>query len=568
MANEHAQIEYQPLPYEGDVAILPIPENFPVKWPTPSDEYLLWELDTHYVKPRKKLDDLLINMLCDHFLLACNDDYSYPFKIKSWVVNNSLYGAYSYDLGPIPEEGIKKYMAKLSPVMLNLVDIWENEWLPELKKHLAYWDAFDLKGASMEALLKHWDETIQRQHICLNIRLKIFIPVMLGRDILNQTYAEIFTDAGAFDGCAMLLEYGRNTKYERDVWALSREVLVSPILKTILLENDAKTSYAKLNDSEQGRLFREKLDRYLLIYGKRGERGTLVMNSINPVLLIDAIKNNLNLPDDSLEKQIKTWQMQRDLRVQKVREQLQSYPPALVEKFETHLKMCENAHKLREEHNEWLDIPVLQHFRLIVQEFGRRLTEAGVIEKPADITHLSADELTEAAAILPEILEVRQRIKERQLEEEKFAPVAPPAFMGAYPTSEHFIPDPVTLSYINVEAPSPVEVPGGLGAVPASSGKVKGRAKVVRNLYDIDKLESGDIMVVESLAPVWTPLFKKIGGVLADIGGVLSHAAILAREYGIPCVVGFRVATSLIKDGQLIEVDGDKGTLIFLDENA
>ncbi len=566
MANEHAQIEYQPQPYKGDVVILPIPENFPVNWPTPSDQYLLWELDTHYVKPRKKLDDILINMLCDHFLLACNDDYSYPFKIKSWVVNSSLYGAYSYDLGAVPEEGIKKYMAKLGPAMLNLPELWEHEWLPELKRHLAYWDAFDLKGASMEALLTHWDETIQRQHICLNIRLKIFIPVMLGRDILNQTYAEIFTDARPFDGCAMLLEYGRNTKYERDIWALSREVLASPALSKILLENDAKTSYAKLNDCEQGRLLRDKIDKYLLIYGKRGERGTLVTHSLNPVLFIDAIKHDLKQPDDYLDKRIKTWEARRDLRLQAVREQLQSYPQEVVERFETHLKMCENAHKLREEHNAWLDVPVLHHFRVIIQEFARRLTEAGVIDTPEDIGYVSAEELREAAAKLPEILDLRQRISERQLEEEKFANVAPPAFMGAYPTSEHYTLDPVTLSYINVEAPSPVEVAGGLGAVPASSGKVIGRAKIVRNLYDIDKLEAGDIMVVESLAPSWTPLFDKIGGVLADIGGVLSHAAILAREYGIPCVVGFRVATWLIKDGQLIEVDGDKGTVLFLDE--
>ncbi|OQW90379.1 MAG: hypothetical protein BWK79_20070 [Beggiatoa sp. IS2] len=75
-------------------------------------------------------------------------------------------------------------------------------------------------------------------------------------------------------------------------------------------------------------------------------------------------------------------------------------------------------------------------------------------------------------------------------------------------------------------------------------------------------------MVVGSLAPAWTPLFHKAGAVLADIGGVLSHAAVLAREYRIPCVVGFRIGTHLIKDGQLLEVDGDTGTVRFLAESA
>jgi pyruvate,water dikinase len=567
MANEIFQPEYQPKPYEGELFHLPIPDDFPVDWLTPDDARLLWELDAHYVKPRKKIDEALICMLCDHFLLVCNHDYDYPFKIKSWVVNNSLYGAYNYDLGPDRNVGIQKYLDKLNPVMENLMDIWDNEWLPEIKQHLAYWESFDLQGASMEDMLAHWDETVKRQDTCFNIRIKLFIPVMLGRDILNQTYCEIFPDASPLDGSGMLLEYGRNTKYDRDVWALSREVLASPVLKQAF-EQDAGAVYAKLDESAEGQQFREKLDKYLLIYGKRGERGTLVMKSINPLPLIETLQDNMQQPDDYLENKIKDWQAQRDQRLQQTREKLKDQPQALVDKFELHLKMCENAHQLRELHNEWIDVPVLDHFRLIVQEFGRRLTDAGVLETPEDIVHLSFGEVRAAAAKLPDILDLRQRIAERKAEEAKFANVTPPAFMGAFPLDMVFEPDPVTLSYINTEAPDPVEVEGGMGAIPASPGKVRGKAKIIRNLYDIDKLESGDIMVVGSMGPSCTPLFKKAAAVLADIGGVLSHAAVLSREYGIPCIVGFRVATSVIQDGQLLEVDGDTGTVMFLNDDG
>jgi pyruvate,water dikinase len=93
----------------------------------------------------------------------------------------------------------------------------------------------------------------------------------------------------------------------------------------------------------------------------------------------------------------------------------------------------------------------------------------------------------------------------------------------------------------------------------ASRGVVRGRARVIRELADADRLEPGDILVCTMTAPPWTPLFAIAGGVVTDTGGVLSHSAICAREYAIPCVVGTLVGTSTIPDGSFITVDGDRG---------
>jgi pyruvate,water dikinase len=87
----------------------------------------------------------------------------------------------------------------------------------------------------------------------------------------------------------------------------------------------------------------------------------------------------------------------------------------------------------------------------------------------------------------------------------------------------------------------------------------RGVAKVVRALAEADKLEPGDILVAETTAPPWTPLFATVAAVVTDTGGVLSHSAVVAREYGIPAVVGTGNATAILADGQLVEVDGDKG---------
>jgi pyruvate,water dikinase len=87
---------------------------------------------------------------------------------------------------------------------------------------------------------------------------------------------------------------------------------------------------------------------------------------------------------------------------------------------------------------------------------------------------------------------------------------------------------------------------------------------VVRSLTEVNKVRKGDILVTVATLPAWTPLFATVAAVVTDVGGVASHCAIVAREYSIPAVVGTTVATSVIRDGQLVEVDGQAGTVRML----
>ena len=95
----------------------------------------------------------------------------------------------------------------------------------------------------------------------------------------------------------------------------------------------------------------------------------------------------------------------------------------------------------------------------------------------------------------------------------------------------------------------------------ASAGQVTATARVILSLDDAERLGHGDVLVCPSTMPPWTPLFAIASGVVTDHGGVLSHTAIVAREYAIPAVVGTKVGTSLIRDGQKITVDGSAGTV-------
>jgi pyruvate,water dikinase len=108
------------------------------------------------------------------------------------------------------------------------------------------------------------------------------------------------------------------------------------------------------------------------------------------------------------------------------------------------------------------------------------------------------------------------------------------------------------------------DVPAGaLVGLPVSAGTVEGRARVVLDLAEAD-LEPGDILVTAFTDPSWTPLFVTIKGLVTEVGGVMTHGAVIAREYGLPAVVGVEHATRLIQDGQQIRLHGTDGYVEIL----
>src|SRR5262249_10337768 len=108
------------------------------------------------------------------------------------------------------------------------------------------------------------------------------------------------------------------------------------------------------------------------------------------------------------------------------------------------------------------------------------------------------------------------------------------------------------------------DVPAGaLVGIPVSAGTIEGRARVILDMADAD-LEAGDILVTAYTDPSWTPLFVAIKGLVTEVGGLMTHGAVIAREYGLPAVVGVEHATQRIRDGQRICVHGTDGYVEIL----
>ena len=217
-----------------------------------------------------------------------------------------------------------------------------------------------------------------------------------------------------------------------------------------------------------------------------------------------------------------------------------------------------------------------------VREFGDLFVEQGIIDHQEDIFHLSRYEVEQA------IIDVAQgwsagssprgRMRWRPLIAERKAALAvwaametPPA-LGDVPD---IIDDPAIVMLWGITRESLDRWlgvgegdPNQLTGFAASSGVVEGTARVIKSAQEIGRLQPGDILVCQVTNPTWAPIFQKIAAAVSDIGGSMSHAAIVAREYGLPAVVGTGAATSRIPDGARIRVDGGRGVVTILEPAA
>jgi phosphohistidine swiveling domain-containing protein len=213
--------------------------------------------------------------------------------------------------------------------------------------------------------------------------------------------------------------------------------------------------------------------------------------------------------------------------------------------------------RVTEDHSYWIDQMGVATLRRFCLSVGNRLQAKGVLDRPDDIFFLYKDEVRQALSSGGNFSE---QARERRASVEEASRIVPPDHLGeATPAN----PDPFFIAIVDkMLGLLPVEPstdPSIITGVAASPGTAQGIAKVVRSLVEASKLQQGDIMVCEMTVPTWVPLFATVRAVVADSGGILSHCAIVAREFGLPAVVGTRVGTRMLKDGMSITVDGGRG---------
>jgi phosphohistidine swiveling domain-containing protein len=196
---------------------------------------------------------------------------------------------------------------------------------------------------------------------------------------------------------------------------------------------------------------------------------------------------------------------------------------------------------------------------------GKRLVKKGVLDEPQDAIFFYPVEI--ALALNPTANKERARdvLKRRKEECERYLTADHPVFLGdGSKFAEACRLDPI----LAIGASSPIDSAEKLGVTlvggAGAPGVVEGTARVVRSIAEIEQVQTGDILVSPSTSPQWVTVFGIIKGVVTDMGGPMAHAVIVAREYSMPAVVGTLEATSKIKSGQRIRVDGNNLTVQIL----
>jgi pyruvate,water dikinase len=248
--------------------------------------------------------------------------------------------------------------------------------------------------------------------------------------------------------------------------------------------------------------------------------------------------------------------------------------------FKESLELAKRAWPYTEEHNWWYDNLIFTILWTKVSDLGKVLASHGVIEEATDIYYLKVEEVRVAIHDLvlawaekkpPKGLEYWPRIiRSRRMIVKALERWKAPRALGEPPK---VVTEPFAIMLWGITAQRVRDWLQGmqrtgnldeLKGLAGSPGIVEGPARIIRRVEQISKLKEGEIIVSPVTSPMWSPAFGIAKGVVTDIGGMMSHTAIVCREYGIPAVTGTGMATDAIKDGDLLRVDGNQGTVRIL----
>jgi len=328
---------------------------------------------------------------------------------------------------------------------------------------------------------------------------------------------------------------------DQALWELARAADAAPAVRAAILSAATAADLEAAGALGGAGPFRAALGGLLDRYGDRAEGWGLasVTWRERPERPLPILRGLLAQPGVSPAERLAQTARQRDARLAEVEERLGD--GAAVGRFRVLHEAARVYVLLRESHADW-QLRGYGALRTALLRRGERLVRAGALAEPEQILYLLPEEIEGAAARGEDLSEV---VAVRQAERGRWLGKVPPPVIGTAPLTVEQTDDDGRL----------------MRGVAASRGTVTARARVVRDLEEAERLQPGEVLVCGMTDPAWTSLFGVAAAVVTDTGSALAHAAITAREYGIPCVLGTRTGTRHIHDGDLITVDGAAGTV-------
>ena len=553
---------------ETEARPIPTPPDFPITWSEPEDEQLFWFQDNMpFPVPQTPLNATLFQEAFEVGASAAIGRLSMPISgLRTTVQHGYLY------LGPVPVHAdpqtmeqrfaeMQRLTMELAPTMLQQ---WRENYEPQVEAAADRILSFDYEGSSTENVAAFVHSFKPMLTEVWDIHMQVNIPAMNAVFGFEEFLGHAAGEDAVQQSRQLLQGFpNKSTELGQSYWDLSRWIRSTDGLVEAIRNARVRDGKVDIGDHPAAAEFESRWQAFLDTFGWRSDVFAEVGHPSwreDPSTALTQLKRYVAM-DDS-EDPFEAHQRQAQEREELVATLRERIPDDLRPQFDGMLQMSQQFLPISEDHNFTIDQRFSSVIRYGVLRLGDKLVADGALSDREDVCYLTHDEIGEIAEGR-DTSDLADLVRERRQQFMQQRTITPPPAIGTPPPAD-MPPDPLVTKFFGFGVQQDDD-PSTITGYPASNGAVTGVAKVVMTLDEADKVEPGDILVCRMTMPAWTPLFGIVSAVVSDSGGPLSHCAIVAREYGIPCVAGTQVGTSLIEDGKTVRVDGSTGIVTLLD---
>ncbi len=546
-------------------------EKFPVEWANEEEKGLFWWFDDNHcpnpISPMYYSLNGWWGPTCEYMYRRFDMPMGllWPAKRINGYVYTAIIGR-----GPEEEAATGPYYGWVMPTYAkNFLDWWEKRYLPEVRTNFEYIDTFDAEHATLPELMIYLEEMIdiQERHFRLHWILNFAqfqVSIDFGtvvKELLGDISPEVM-------GKVNISRVDRNWDSLLELWKLKEKVKADKDLSAAFTEGGAAAEIRTLLEkTKAGADFLRAIQVYANEFGYKSiytheYKFKLWVEDNTPI--VEQVKNYFDT-DYDYHKAYNKCIKEQDEAIAELRKKLASRPKADKDRFEQALDLNLRMMPLTPDHHFYFDQATFARLRLVLLRVARKMVKDGLLDDPEDIMYLEYEQLRRYIAS-PKTYDARSLIAKAKKEMEKARQVHPRAWVGTV-TQWNMYSEPYHTLWgypERFERGSGEGIKGEIKGLAASAGVVEGVAHVVHNPVEFDDVKKGEIMVCIMTNPAWAVVFSKIAGIVTDTGGVLSHSAIVAREFMIPGVVGTSNATREIKTGDKIRVNGSTGVVVVL----
>jgi pyruvate,water dikinase len=444
----------------------------------------------------------------------------------------------------------------------NFIDWWKDRLRPEIERNFAYLDGYDTDGATLLDLAVLLEDAMDIHDRHWKIHWMLNFAQFASTMNLNAVIEEVGADTSIMGRLQSSVE-DRNWDAIEDLWRAKEEVKGDAELSEAFEQLTAGDVMTALQGTERGRRFvAERIETHQKTFGYKAMWSHELMYKLwveDPAPIIEAIRGYVATDYDYPSN---LAAVRDDLEAAK-REVMEGVEGENREKLTRALELSLKMNPLTPDHHFFVDQGTNARLRLVVIAIGRKLVEAGALADAEDVVFLRYNELRRLMAD-PGAFDAKDLVSDRRDEHEEAYERRAPAWLGTATKEAIEFPYGGLWGFPDRFYAGEPATTGEIKGLPASPGVVEGPARYVSSLEEFDQVKDGDILVCRMTNPAWVVLFTKIKGLVTEAGGAVSHPAVVAREFGIPAVVGTGNAGERIKTGDRIRVNGATGVVEVL----